>query len=1018
MISNKKTISFIIAFTLTFCSIAILVGVLVFAQKTVPSTNALTSGVYTYKVSGSSATITDCSTSVSGSLSIPSSLGGYTVTSIGSSAFSYCRNLTSVTIPSSVTSIGNYAFQHCADLNSITIPNGVTSIGEYAFWYCDSLKTVNIPSSVTSIGQSAFSSCDGITSFSVNSGNSYYCSDSYGALYNKDKTILIHYPIGNTRTSFTIPSSVTTIGYEAFRNNNYLTRITIPSSVKTIEGYAFHGLNKLTSITIPNSVTTIEYRAFRMSNLTSITIPSSVKSIGSGIFEASTDLAKVTIQNGITSISSKAFYLCSSLTSVTIPSSVKSIGDSAFQHCDDLASITIPNSVTSIGDSAFDRCSSLTSITIPSSVTSIGDSAFKGCTKLTSFSVNSANSYYCSDNYGVLYNKSKTLLIQYPIGNTRSSFTIPSSVTSIGSSVFYKCSSLTNVTIPSSVTSIGSSAFYDCTNLSKVYYKGNINGWVEIVFGDTSSNPLSCGANLYINNTIVTTANITTATKIGTYAFYKYTKLTSVSIPSSVTSIGSSAFRYCSSLTSVTFYNKLTSASNIGGYAFANGSSSAVYYFAYKSTYDLAVSVGTSKFSSTDFRLMSFNLYTNSSGNGSVNSSINNPIVVGTQVTLTAEPNTGYHLEKWTDANGNQLSTNNTYTHMIDGGDATITAHFLVNTYTIVYNSNKPSGASGEITGSTANSAHTYGVGKNLTTNGYQLAKYNFKGWSTSPNGAVQYSDGQNVTNLSATNGATVNLYAVWELIVFTITVQVTPVGAGSVNGAGTYQVDEEVKLTAVPSGAYRFAYWADEQGNELSTNNPYTFNIEENLTVIANFELVTYNLTIKVNDASLGNVLYNNQVTSNLSISQTVNTQLNIFALANTGVAFLYWEVAENNTTVTQSSNPLVHILTSDCTITAVFGSGMVDGLAVTSRGGGQVRMGGYEDDGTDSTVNLYAVSYTDYQFDGWYITQNGVETKLEQFGNSTAISISVQDYDGKLIIAKFKLIKNDYANLEVDNS
>ncbi len=973
MISNKKTISFIIAFTLTFCAIAILVGVLVFAQKTVPSTNALTSGVYTYTVSGSSATITDCSTSVSGSLSIPSSLGGYTVTSIGSRAFSSCRNLTSVTIPSSVTSIGNYAFRDCSSLTrvtipssvtsignyafrdctaltSVTIPSSVTSIGSYAFNGCSSLTSMSIPSSVTSIGSSAFKDCTKLTSFSVNSANSYYSSDNYGVLYNKDKTILRQYPAGNTRSSFTIPSTVTSIGSDAF--------------------------------------------------------------------------------NG-----------CTRLSSVTVPSSVTKINSLAFSYCSSLTSVTIENGVERIEACAFQYCTSLTSFYVPSSVTSIGVNAFDGCTKLASFSVSSSNPNYSSDNYGVLYNKDKTMLVRYPAGNSRTSFTIPSTVNSTYDSSFRRSLNLKSITIPNSVTSIGSSTFSDCTNIttvtigtgikkigdfgfdsceniSSVYYQGNINGWVEIDFGGSNGNPLSYGANLYINNSVVTTANITTATKIGRNAFYRYTKLTSVSIPSSVSNIGSYAFGYCSSLTSVTFYNKLTSASNIESYAFTNGSSSAVYYFAYKSTYDLAVSVGTSKFSSTDFRLMSFNLYTNSSGNGSVNSSINNPIVVGTQVTLTAEPNTGYHLEKWTDANGNQLSTNTTYTHMIDGGDATITAHFLVNTYTIVYNSNKPSGASGEVTGSTANSTHTYGVGKNLTTNGYQLAKYNFKGWATSPNGAVQYSDGQNVTNLSATNGATVNLYAVWELIVFTITVQVTPKGAGSVNGAGTYQVGEEVKLTAVPSGAYRFAYWADEQGNELSTNNPYTFNIEENLTVIANFELVTYNLTIKVNDASLGNVLYNNQVTSNLSISQTVNTQLNIFALANTGVAFLYWEVAENNTTVTQSSNSLVHILTSDCTITAVFGSGMVDGLAVTSRGGGQVRMGGYEDDGTDSTVNLYAVSYTDYQFDGWYIMQNGVETKLEQFGNSTAISISVQDYDGKLIIAKFKLIKNDYANLEVDNS
>ena len=141
------------------------------AQAATETVNGIT---WTYTVSNGKAEIYSgrretpaIPSSTKGAITIPSTLGGYPVTSIGSSAFFGCSGLTSVTIPDSVTSIGDWAFENCSGLTSVTIPNGVTKIGNRAFQYCTNLVSVVIPGTVKTIGTSSFANCSKLSGITI-----------------------------------------------------------------------------------------------------------------------------------------------------------------------------------------------------------------------------------------------------------------------------------------------------------------------------------------------------------------------------------------------------------------------------------------------------------------------------------------------------------------------------------------------------------------------------------------------------------------------------------------------------------------------------------------------------------------------------------------------------------------------------------------------------------------------------------------------------------------------------------
>ena len=268
-----------------------------------------------------------------------------------------------------------------------------------------------------------------------------------------------------------------------YSNHESIKNVIIENGITSIGGGVFQGCSSLTSITIPNSVTKIGDSAFRdCSSLTSITIPNGVTSIEQFAFSGCSSLVSVTIPNSVMSIGRCAFDNCSSLISITIPNSVTSIESHTFNGCSSLTNVFIPNSVTSIEQFAFSGCSSLVSITIPNSVISIDKYAFSNCSNLKNISVDVNNEYYSSEN-GILFNKDKSILIQYAVGKNDTQYTIPNSVTSIGDYAFSRSSKLTSIAIPNSITSICYCAFSYCSSLTDVYYGGSEEQWNSINIG-------------------------------------------------------------------------------------------------------------------------------------------------------------------------------------------------------------------------------------------------------------------------------------------------------------------------------------------------------------------------------------------------------------------------------------------------------------------------------------------------------------------------------------------------------
>jgi len=314
-----------------------------------------------------------------------------------------------------------------------------------------------------------------------------------------------------------------------------------------------------------------------------LVVEEGVTGIGDNAFRGARSLISVTLPKTATRIGDRSFVACESLPTISIPAGVIKIGPAAFGACESLTSVTLPDGLKEIAQIAFTMCYELATVTIPASVETIGTGAFSSCGSLSAITVAAGNANYVAVD-GVLFNKAKTMLFQYPAGRADTSYVIPAEVTSIKEQsfdaagrltsvkfpaglvsiedyAFAGCSALNAITIPAAVKTISRDAFSHMRSLTEITVEGANTAYasVEGVLFDKNKTRLL----KYPQGRPATTYAIPTrVTTIDTFSFGDAKKLSSITLPASVTAIEGYAFSGCENLKSLTVGMKTPPAIN------------------------------------------------------------------------------------------------------------------------------------------------------------------------------------------------------------------------------------------------------------------------------------------------------------------------------------------------------------------------------------------------------------------------------------------------------------------------
>jgi uncharacterized repeat protein (TIGR02543 family) len=315
----------------------------------------------------------------------------------------------------------------------------------------------------------------------------------------------------------------------------------------------------------------------------------------------------------------------------------------------------------------------------------------------------------------------------------------------------------------------------------------------------------------------------------------------------------------------------------------------------------------------------------------------------GQSCTVTATPANGYTFQRWTE-NGNAVSTSANYTFTVTG-NRTLVAQFQQQNYNITVSANPALG--GTVTGGGA-----FHYGDNCTVSAAPASGYTFQRWTE---------NGQQVStnaSYSFTVTGSRTLVAQFQAQSYTITASADPTTGGTVNGGGTFTYGQSCTLTATPSSGYDFINWT-KNGQQVSNNATYTFNVTESAAYVAHFQRQTFTVSLTANPEEGGTLTGD----GTFEYGQTAY----IFASPNTGYNFVNW--TENGEVFTTDEGFYVNIF-SDRNFVANFEAQTVDiKVNIEPADGGEVAGEGAYSYGDQ--VTLTVTPYENYAFVNW--TENG---------------------------------------------
>ena len=576
------------------------------------------------------------------------------VTDIGASAFNGC-NLNALTLPESLTTLGGRAFSGCKNLESVTLSESLTTLGSNAFESCKSLKTIKIPSGVTTIPFRCFYGCSSLESVTIPEGVTTIREHAFLSCNLKELTLpesletIGRYAFEDNRSlkSVNIPAKVKTIETQAFYGCG-LTDLVIPEGVQAIGSHAFYD-NLLENLTLPSTITSIGNEAFRYNNnLQSITCNAATPpTLGDNAFssritpEVKVPLASIAayrkaygwknfsnyyggeeIIDGVAyRIDDKGAYVQAAYmteSEVSLAENVAfegaqyplyKIADNAFAGNGSITLVTVPATVETIGSNAFDgvtypiikikattppvlasKLPMFSAIVPPASVkaykaanywkdmTIIGEGkndievttsatvdlteAIMTQAKITPASVTSIKVHGPLTNDDIINALNTNMRSCYAIDLSDAEIealpdeafngkiglleiTLPAGLKAIGNNAFNGCFALRNeVTIPAGVETIGSNAFAGCRN-------AKFNPALPETLTAIGDYAFQNCANLYA---VTLPASLQT---IGAHAF-EASNVQEAVLPAGLKTIGAYAFRHCSNITRVTLPDGLT----------------------------------------------------------------------------------------------------------------------------------------------------------------------------------------------------------------------------------------------------------------------------------------------------------------------------------------------------------------------------------------------------------------------------------------------------------------------------